>query len=399
VDCATRERQSWLAAIAIIAALSIAGCESTIVGSEVEGTDRRHVDGANLDLLDPGDYPTTAVPLTVADGTGVVLEGQRMADAVVDPSDVDAALRHLRPFNTGAVQNAEALRGVLGLSRVGILRSHNLIAGFASSRDSEGGSSPSTSLVNLVMRFPDGLGASATAAALAATNAAQVPMAIPRHSDAVASAYDMGHGVIVESFAPHGPYVLYQWVQTKESVETATGLVARTLDLQGPQIDHFVPTDSSRLASLSFDTDGLVAHTLPAEIEVFSATAGEYSARGTLHFQTDPVASAALFMRAGVESVSLRESVVLQTRDPAAAARLVDELAGHAAATGATEISGVPGLPNAICVDVDMAANRTSSRFHCHAFAGRYAFETSSEHQDDAREKTVAQYLILRQYR
>ena len=56
-------------------------------------------------LLDPGSYPTTAVPLGVSsDNTGVVLEGQRMADAVVVPSEVDGALREPRVFNTGAVQ-------------------------------------------------------------------------------------------------------------------------------------------------------------------------------------------------------------------------------------------------------------------------------------------------------
>lgn len=311
---------------------------------------------------------------------------------------MDAELRLLRPFNTGAVENAEALRADLGSSRAKILASHHFVAGFSSSRDSEAGSAPGTSLVNLVMRFPDGGAASATAAALAATNAAEVPTSIPRHSDAAASAYDMRQRVIVESFTAHGPYVLYQWVQTNKSVVTATELVAKTLDLQGPRIDRFVATDPSRLASLSFDTNGLLANTLPAKAEVFGAGAGEYSARAALHFQPDPMESAALFKDAGVESVSLRESMVFQTRNSAAAAHLADELAAHASAAGATQIQGVVGLPKAKCVDTDMNTDQISQRFRCYAFAGRYAFQTSSEQQDDARKKATAQYLILKQY-
>jgi hypothetical protein len=38
-----------------------------------------------------------------------------MADAVVVPSELDAELGQFRPFNTGAVENAEALRADLGL--------------------------------------------------------------------------------------------------------------------------------------------------------------------------------------------------------------------------------------------------------------------------------------------
>jgi hypothetical protein len=103
--------------------------------------------------------------------------------------------------------------------------------------------------VNLVMRFHDGRAASATKAALTTTNAAHVRTSIPCHSDA--SAYDMPRRVIVESFAAHGPYILHQWVQTKNSVAAGTELVAKILDLQGPRIDQFIPTDPSLLAGLS----------------------------------------------------------------------------------------------------------------------------------------------------
>jgi hypothetical protein len=382
------------------AALAVAGCGSTVAGMSATPSDQHKADDIAVDLLDPGKYPTTAVSLPTASSTatGVVLEGQRMADAVVVPTEVDAEVRRLRPFNTGAADDAEALRADLGLSRAKVLATHRFIAGFSSSRDTEDGAAPGTSLVNLVMRFPDGNAAGATTAALAATNVTQRRTLIPRHLDAAASAYAMRQGVIVESFTAHGPYVLYQWVQTKKSLETATELVAKTLDLQGSRIDQFVPTDLSRIAGLSLVTRDLLTHTLPMKAEVFGAAAGEYSAHGALHFQADPMGSAALFKDAGVESVSLRGTMVLRARDSASAADLVDGLATNASAAGATLIQGVAGLPNARCVDAGTDTYQTQPRFECFASAGRYAYETSSEQQDDARKKAAAQYLILRQY-
>jgi hypothetical protein len=97
-----------------------------------------------------------------------------------------------------------------------------------------------------------------------------------------------------------------------------------------------------------------LAKTLPASDEVVSAAEGEYSARAALHFQADPVKSAALFKDAGVVSVSLRGSMVFQTRSADAAARLIDELTTRASTAGATEIQGVTGLPDAKCIDAGM---------------------------------------------
>ena len=103
----------------------------------------------------------------------------------------------------------------------------------------------------------------------------------PRHPEAAASAFNMAQAAIVESFASQGLYVLYQWLQTNKPAETATELIGRTLDLQGPRIDQFVPTDPSRLASLSVDPNGLLAQTLPASPYAVTPDIGVYSAPAT----------------------------------------------------------------------------------------------------------------------
>jgi hypothetical protein len=321
-----------------------------------------------------------------------------MAASVVMPSDVDATLRQLITVNTGPASNPQALRADIRLARADIAAKHRFVAGFSTSRSTEAESAPDTSLVNLVMRFPDAGSAAAAGAEMAATDPMQRPMPIPRHTDAAASAFDTPNGVFVESFTPHGPYVLYQWVQTNKPPKTATELIARTLDLQSPRIDQFVPTDPSRIASLPVDPSGLLAHTLPVSSDEYTPGIGVYSPQAALHFQTDPVKSAPLFAAAAVESVSQNRTMVYQAKDSAGATEIVDQLVADEAAAGATPAEGVAGLPNARCLDRGADIPRTQSRFDCYAHAGRYAFKASALKAQDAREQTAAQYLMLNGY-
>ncbi len=181
----------------MVAALVITGCEPSVTGTGV-AADHQNDDGVSLALLGPGNYPTTTVPLqlTPSAGTGVVLEGQRMADGVVVPSEVDAALRELVVFNTGAVESAQALSADIGLSRANIVAGHHFVAGFSTYRSTGGGSMSDTSLVNLVMRFADQSAAAAAARALVDTDMTLRRTAIPRHADTPALAFTMAQGVI-----------------------------------------------------------------------------------------------------------------------------------------------------------------------------------------------------------
>ncbi|OBB15148.1 hypothetical protein A5662_00450 [Mycobacteriaceae bacterium 1482268.1] len=381
------------AAVAVV--FLTAACGSTVVGTAV-GPGQLIDDGATVALLDPGSYSSIAVPLPPKGAdAGAVLEGQRMADAVVVPSEVDVELRQPRTSNTGVVANAFALRADIGLSRANIAAENGFIAGFSSARDIAGGSGPETSMVNLVMRFPGPRSSAMAVSQLARTDAAQRNTPIRGHPDAVATEFVLSDGAIVESFTPHGAYVLYQWVHTKASVQTAATMVAKALDLQRPRIDQFVPTDRSRIVGLPEDQSGLLAHTLPASSHAAGPEIGVYSARGALHFQPDPVFSAALFTAAGVDSVSLRGTMVIEAGDTAGAARVTDQLAEHDVATGATVIQGVAGLRTAKCVDGGLNTLAVRPRFRCYARNGRYAFTVLSRQQDDVRKQAAAQYLVL----
>jgi hypothetical protein len=397
---AHKKRFRAIAMTAMAATLFLGACQAVDAGNAV-GSHVDHTAGPTPALLDPGGYPTEAVPPPANSiaAAGVVAEGHRMADAVVIPSEVDSQLRQLRPSNTGAVEDALALRADMGRSRANIAANHGFVAGFSSARDTRTGSETRIAAVNLVVQFANRNAAAAAAAEMAATNSEQRRALIPRHPDAAAAVFDMAQGAVVESFTPHGSYVFYQWVQSTGRVGTATDFIAETLDRQGPRIDAFTPTPSSQLLTLSVDpTTGLLAHTLTVNPGSSNPASGVYSARAAMHFQHDSVDSVAVLASGPIISMSLRDAVVYETGDAAAATRVVEQMAIHQSTAGATAIEGVTGLPNAQCFDAGMESPRTQPRFRCYASASKYAFNTSSELQDNARKQAAAQFLMLYGY-
>ena len=78
-------------------------------------------------------------------------------------------------------------------------------------------------------------------------------------------------------------------------MDPAIGLVAKTLDLQGPAIDKFRATDLSEFADISLDPTGLLARTLPVpDKEATPIQNATYEQRGALQYQSDPARSAKL---------------------------------------------------------------------------------------------------------
>ena len=264
-----------------------------------------------------------------------------MAASVVLPTDVDATLRRLESTNTGPVPDAQGLRADIRARRAGIAEVHRFVAGFSSARSTEGEPTPTTSVVNLVMRFPDAGAAAAAARDMVAAEPAR-PTAIAHHRETLALVVAMPRGVIVESFTLRGPYVLYQWVQTRNTLEAATGLVAGILDPQGPRIDAFTPTEL-----------------------------------------VDPSSA-----------VALGRTTVYRSESYTGAALLIDRLTSDELSDGATATDGVVGMPDVTCVDRG-GSPASPTRYGCVGASGRYAFTTTSAHSQDARQQAAAQYLLL----
>ncbi|MBB3602028.1 hypothetical protein FHT40_001661 [Mycolicibacterium sp. BK556] len=362
----TRPRRAATVLAAFV--LGIAGC-SPVTGVAVTASP-----------LDVGPYPTTPVAVTFGPAIGSVIESQSMAASVVLPTDVDTSLRRLESANTGPVSDAQGLRSDIRGRRAGIAEANGFVAGFSSARSTEGEPTPTTSVVNLVMRFPNADAASAAAREMVVAEPAR-PVAIAHHRETLALFVTMPRGVIVESFTPRGPYVLYQWVQTRNTLAAATGLVSAILDLQGPRVDALIPTDPALLV----DASRLMARTLPPAV-------GVYSAPGALHFEADPVRAADRFAAAGVTAVALGRTTVYRAESAGGAALLIDRISSDELSDGAMVTDAVGGAPDVTCVD---RGGNPLSRYGCHGVTGSYAFTTTSAHAQDARQQAAAQYLLL----
>jgi hypothetical protein len=268
--------------------------------------------------------------------------------------------------------------------------------------------------MNAVLRFADPASAAAAAADMAAGAATDTvrpdsAVPIPGHPEARAlnNTYNTygsdPHPVTVVAFTAHGAYVLCQTAQAHETT-SAAALITKTLDLQGPRIDEFVPTDPSKFADLLADPTGLLAHTMPPPMwpEPQSAApanpkAGVYQPRAALHFQNDPPSAAAAFSAAGLIVMSHNHTFVYQARDAAAAARLTIDLANSVVNqdSSATPVDGVDFLPTSRCMQFRGITAGGPAQYSCYAPADAFTIEAHDADALGAHEQIAAQYKML----
>lgn len=382
--------------VTVAAAALLASCSSVITGAPVKASGGPSPGTVDISLLDVGNYPTKPTPLGTA-GTpeiGAIVEGQRMANYVTGPWEVDPTLIGSYADSALVLKNADALNFVLPEALAAIAPRHNFVTGFLTARDGSG-----KVLRNAVLRFADPPAATAAAAELgaaAATEAVTIqpvqPAPIPGHPEAAGFSHTtVAQATMVRAFTARGPYVFVQSAEASD-VAGAAGLIARTLDQQGPLIDRFTPTDPAKLAELPIDPTGLLARTLPVSVNVASVNQrAVYEPRGSLQFQTDPTRSAALFDTAGMTRQANAATAVYEARDTQGAQDIVDGFYEEVSPTGRS-VDAVNQLPNSRCLD--LSAGRTAN-FYCVATADRFAIEAQSAQLRDARQKVAAQYVML----
>ncbi len=319
-----------------------------------------------------------------------------MSSAVIGPWEVDPDLN--RKDMPNAVMKSEALRDVFSQEAVRIAIDHGYVTGFANARSTNDSAIPhDRRLKNFVMRFPDADAAAAAAPLLAAADrfgpGPVSPISIPGHPDthAAAGVNDKGKHVVA-AFTPRGPFVLHEWGEAS-STETAAQLVSATLDKQLPAIDEFTPTNVAELVNLPRDPSGLVARTIQQKEQKSINSGYAYDRRGSLNFTLDPIAMAAIEDDAGVELMSGGAATVFQTKEAAAARRMVDGLItlaakGRPGQAGSTPTDAIPNLPDSQCV-ADESSNT------CYTTVDRYVIEAGQRELQDAQQLAAAQYQVL----
>ena len=351
-------------------------------------------------LLDAGTYPTAPRPPLGNAGDarlGAIADAQNLADFVTGPWETDAALvtPYLATFYL--LDSSGPLMQFAPEAVAQRAESHGFVNGFASARQI----ADNTVMINAVFRFPEASAATAAAVDMNSSAAAQTirgatptPAAIPGHPEAAASTYPFTpiesdkEWTVIRSFAPHGPYVFMQLVQSVDGFDRAATLVQKAIDVQGPRIDEFRPAPADALADVPLDPDGLLAKTLPLVGSASPTKNAVYTRRGAVHFQSDPIASKTLFTDTGVTAVAMALTNVYETKSPGLASMVVGSFSKEVTAQGAAPADPVPALPDSHC-------SARGKAFYCVAAAGRYAVEVNAESLPAAHQQMAAQYILL----
>lgn len=351
-------------------------------------------------LLDAGTYPTAPRPPLGTAGdprAGAIADAHNLADFVVGPWEVDDAL--ITPYLATyyLLDSAGSLMQFAPEAVAPQAERHGFVNGFASARQV----TDKTVMMNAVFRFPDPEAATAAAsdmnsgaAAQAIRGATPTPAVIPGHPEAAASTYPFTphesdkEWAVIRSFAPHGPYVFMQLVQSADGFDRAAALVQKILEVQGPRIDAFQPAPADALADVPLDPTGLLAKTLPLEGGAAPTKNAVYTRRGAVHFQSNPIASKTLFTDTGVTAVAMGLTNVYEAKSPGLASMVVGSFGKEVTAQGAAPAEPVPGLPDSRC-------SMRGKAFYCVAAAGRYAVEVNAESLPAAHQQMAAQYILL----
>lgn len=396
-------RQIMRIGAALVGALVIAACGSATTDQATPTTQPAPPTTpiVSPDALDVGRYPTTPRPALGVAGNapaGIAAEAQHLADFVVGAWDVDPDMVSPYLSSTYLVTAPTALEQLGPATIATAAERQRMVNGFVSARQIPGRSI----LVNGVLRFPDPATATAAAAEMSQAGTQQqiqgatpTVTTIPGHPDAVAATYPFTpHGTdrawaAIRSFTPHGSYVLMQVAQSIDGLEPAAAMVAKTIDLQGPLVDEFTPTPIDRIADVPLDPTGMLVRTIPAEVGTAPATKNAaYSARGAVHFQSNPVGSATLFKDAGVTVVAMGETNVYEAKDGPSAALVANSFGKEVDVDGVSPADPVPALPASRCLQFPQG-------FYCVASADRYAIEVHADQLQDAHQQVAAQYVML----
>lgn len=383
----------------LLVALTASGCTQLTDGAAVRGSVTIGPEGVDLSALDPGDYPTTPAPPYGVAGSvevGTAVEGARLADYVVLPTDVGSSLSQLDYTSTSLMSSPDDLataltdHAVRPVEIADAAARHSFVVGFSSGRTQSNGPAK---LTNAVLVFPDTSAASAAATDMAAASAAGTPTPVAGHDGTLAFLARTDDLVTITALTPHDRYVLLQWVQLRASEDAATA-VAVVLERQEPLIDEFTPTDPNALAQLPVDPSGVLARTI-----VFGAADKEtvedvaFGPVGAVHLEPRSVEMAGLYEQLHVDGVAMGQTSVYQSNRHDGGRLLSDALAESAVEDfGYTPAADVPNLTAARCFSRAVDAG---VRHYCVGMSSRWGFSAWSTDKTQLDQLMSAQFLIL----
>ncbi|WP_227984256.1 DUF7373 family lipoprotein [Nocardia spumae] len=364
---------------------------------------------AEIDVraLDVGPYAVDRHSYdSTANGKGPLLEGMRMSEAVVPSVRIDPALV-IGAGGRVVADSSDATRHLLAAVSKPVLDRNKMVVAYVAAGSDKPSSMDSaadtTSVTDLVMRFPDEAGARQAARELEDVDFAVAPdlnrkLALPKYPDAYIH-YRPGVPT-VGTFMAYKQFVISLFVERPRPEEAdLLAWVQKTLDAQVPALDHFQPTPQSGLDSLPIDADGLLARAIVRDRSDRTPDPDRfavYSAPAFVHISSDETTRERLIDDTGMDAIAVADnSSVLRVRDADAGVRLIN---GMIASSGRQyDPADAPrGVPGAKCLALNsMGDTQKDSTFRCYVPYRRYVEVVNANSRDDIDQRVGAAYALL----
>ncbi|MGY0498879.1 DUF7373 family lipoprotein [Nocardia sp. FBN12] len=384
-------------------AVLLVGC-GTVDGAATPG----EIDVRSLDV---GSYTTAPADIEAGRKStdGPILEGLRMAGAVVFPHDVDPALIH--NWGTDVLDTPRRAADTSAISSVNlaVLERHRMMVAFDIAEGSLAFDKAKPAIETdaritrvVLLRFPGAQVAKEAARDLEATDFGvspdNQPVPIPGYPAAHAH-WRPGVKTIGATFA-HGEIVVSLFLQhPSPDIDALATRVSAVLDAQIPLLDAFTPTAPDKIAQLPRDPDELLRRTLipgPAnqQIAISSREFAAWPGRASAHYRpTEPAELGAAWDRGGVDSVSNSYSTTLfRFRDDAAAVAFGTTWQDTLSAA-AHPVSAPADVPQARCAE--RRAGSAPALTRCYVNYRRYGAFVSGAEPAGVRQQAAAQYALL----
>ncbi|MEC3953763.1 hypothetical protein VMT65_12045 [Nocardia sp. CDC153] len=374
--------------------------------------------------LDTGRYSVDPLePPVGTETTGHVLESARLAEAMLDPTEVDAALTHAPDASTIApVPTPARAATVLADSVRSVLERHGMLAGcMVAGSDVVAGShgvevGKGRVLVALVLRFPDTAAAQQAATEIdtvdAALNPENVAVTVPGYP-AAHSHWRPSVPTMAATLAQDDYVISLLIGHTSPDLAALTGLARKAFDAQTPLLRNFTPTPANRLAALPLDPDHMVRLMVPdapdrwmypGVVSISEHRAADWgTALSATGFSYGPRATMLFRGRKDGEVGSPPEAMV--TNGFNAVFRYPDVVTAHqrikkVQAADAADTTLRPTDPPAGVSDVSCYQNLTPdkvgmSNFICKIQFGRYTAIVMARDATGVRQRAAAQYGLL----
>ena len=372
------------ASLIIAVAVLASGCSTTVDG-QASGPASAAAPSSSSPVqagLDVGQYPTTLYQVPQGEITSAwTAEGNRMLATLIEPMDVDPTLVST-PKAREPYPVTELAASTILPSYVGYL-ARDAKVGVALVR-ADKAETPTTEVAVAAVRMAevaDGPQALATARTVSRSSAV-----IPGLTDGVV--HEPAPGEVNILFI-RGPLLMNINVKAPTAAR-AVELAADFYRRQTVETSRFTPTATQAITSVPLDRDGVLARALHLGMDVTEIEQRRigllslpvFERRGGNPKQT------AMLREAGVDLVGWNNSIVLRTRDSAAALRLFDQLRE---ASKRTQVEGIVGLSG----PVQCSRGDIRDDYACTLAVGRFVAQVQASDLTTVRQAAAAQWTIL----